>query len=131
MNENKLKQHYIRLPQELEEIFRGEHFHKALNQLRSGIVVVTFLYALFGILDAQILPEMKDKTWFIRYVIVCPIGALTFLFTFTPQFKKYSQLAMFFLVIVGGTGIIAMMTIVRSPINYFHCPSDQFMITRI
>jgi signal transduction histidine kinase len=120
MTEKDRQLHKLRFPQGLEKIFRDEHYHKSLNQLRRGIIVGAFLYALFGILDARIFPAVQAKTWFVRYAVVCPLGLLTYLFTFTSRFKKYSQIAMCFLVFAGGAGIIAMIVMVRSPINYFH-----------
>jgi signal transduction histidine kinase len=110
----------LRFPEELEHAFREDHFVKSLDQLRFGIALATLLYALFGILDALIFPQTKAQTWFVRYVVVCPACTLTFLFTYSRHFEKYMQVSVFIAVLVGGVGIIAMMAIVRSPINYFH-----------
>jgi len=110
----------LRFPGEFEEAFREDYFRKSLSQLRLGLVLGTALYALFGILDVWIFPDMRTKTWFVRYVLVCPVCLLTLLFTFSRHFKKHMQISVLAAVLVGGAGIIAMMVIVRSPINYFH-----------
>ncbi len=120
MNKTVLNSFRLRFPGELEQTFRDEYFVKSLGQLRFGIALGMILYAFFGVLDALIFPHTKIQTWFIRYVIVCPVCALTFLFTYSRHFQKYMQLAVSFAIIVCGAGIIAMMVIVKSPINYFH-----------
>jgi signal transduction histidine kinase len=120
MNETTLDAVRLRFHGELEQAFREDYFVKSLKQLRFGIALATLIYALFGMLDAVVFPHTKAQTWFIRYVIVCPICALTFLFTYSRHFRKYMQIAVVSAVLVGGGGIIAMMVIVRSPVNYFH-----------
>ncbi len=120
MDEAVLDKVHLRFPGEIEHVFREDHFVKSLNQLRFGIALGTLLYALFGVLDALIFPQTRIQTWFVRYAVVCPVCALTFLFTYSRHFKNYMQLVVSFAVIVAGAGVIAMMVIVRSPINYFH-----------
>ena len=120
MNQIKLDPLRLRFPGALEEAFREDYFRKSLIQLRLGLVLGTALYALFGILDARIFPDVVAQTWLVRYAVVCPVCLLTLLFTFSRHFKKYMQLSIMMAVLVGGAGIIAMMVIVRSPINYFH-----------
>jgi len=107
-------------PGELEEAFRDDYYDKSLNQLRIAIVLGTALYALFGILDAVIFPEVKSQTLFVRLVIVCPLCILALLFSYSRHFKHYMQATIFLAVLFAGAGIVALMVIVRSPINYFH-----------
>ena len=120
MNKQTLDPLRLRFSDEFEYTFRDDYFRNSLSQLRYGIILATIMYALFGLLDTRIFPEVVAQTWFIRYAIVCPVGVLVFFFTFSPHFKKYMQLSMFLLILIGGAGIIAMMVIVRSPVNYFH-----------
>jgi signal transduction histidine kinase len=78
------------------------------------------LYGLFGFLDHLIFPEYQNQAWFIRYAVVCPVILACLLFTYSRHFKHYMQAAVFFTILVGGAGIVALMVVVRSPINYFH-----------
>lgn len=110
----------LRFPGGLEQEFLEDYFQKSLTQLRFGIVLGGILYALFGILDAWIFPAVKEQTWFIRYAVISPACVGLLLFTYSRHFKKHMQAAIFFIVVLAGLGIIAMMVIVRSPINYFH-----------
>jgi PAS domain S-box-containing protein len=110
----------LRFPDGLEQEFREDYYRKSLNQLRLGIIIGAMLYALFGLLDVWIFPEVKSKTWFVRFVIVLPACIAVFLFSLSPRFKKYMQITVFTVVLVAGAGINAMMVIVHSPVNYFH-----------
>jgi PAS domain S-box-containing protein len=110
----------LRFPDDLEQDFREDYFRKSLNQLRFGIILGTAIYALFGILDAWITPEVKAQTWFIRYAVVVPACISVFVFSFSPYFKKYMQITMFVLVLVAGGGIVALIVAVQSPVNNVH-----------
>jgi PAS domain S-box-containing protein len=110
----------LRFPDELEQEFLEDYYEKSLFQLRLGIVVGAALYALFGLLDVWIFPEVKTKTWFIRYAVVLPVCIAVLLFSLSSHFKKYMQITVFLTVLVAGAGINAMMVIVQSPVNYFH-----------
>ncbi len=110
----------LRFPDELEREFLADYFQKSLNQLRFGIILGAMLYALFGFLDIWIFPDVRTKTWFVRYAVVLPACIAVLLFSLTRRFKKYMQITVFLLVLVAGAGINAMMVIVQSPVNYFH-----------
>ncbi len=110
----------LRFPDELEQEFLDEYYRKSLTQLRLGIIVGAALYALFGLLDVWIFPDVKTKTWFVRYAVVLPACITVLLFSLSPIFKKYMQITVFLLILVAGAGINAMMVIVQSPVNYFH-----------
>jgi two-component system, cell cycle sensor histidine kinase and response regulator CckA len=110
----------LRFPEGLEQEFQDDYFRNSLAQLRLGVVLGALLYALFGFLDTWIFPEVRHQTWFVRYALILPACIGVILFSFSPAFKKYMQVTVLLLVIAAGAGIIAMMVIVRSPVNYFH-----------
>ncbi len=110
----------MQFPDELERVYQEESFSKSLNQLRISIVVVAVIYAFFGILDGVVTPEVKREAWFIRYAIVIPTAIFVWSFSFFPQFKKYQQILLSFLVLVGGGGIVALIVITQMSGRYFH-----------
>lgn len=110
----------LRFPDELERDFREDYFKKSLNPLRFGIVLGALIYALFGILDAWITPEVKYEAWFVRYAVILPVCIAVLLFSRSPHFKKYMQPTVFLLVLTAGAGIIALISIVSSPLHYLH-----------
>lgn len=110
----------LRFSGELEDIFQEDYFRKSIKPLRIGMILASMIYALFGILDAQVFPEVRAATWFVRYAVVCPVCIAGILYAFSSRFKNHVQTAMFLLILAGGAGIIAMMVLVHSPENYFH-----------
>jgi len=94
----------------LENKFAEDYIDKTLKRLRYSVVLGFILYALFGILDSWIIPEAKHEAWIIRYVIVCPYLAFFLMFTFSPYFRKITQLSIAFTMLVSGFGLIVMIS---------------------
>ena len=120
VNKIPIDKYRLRFPDELEKDFREDYFQKSLYQLRFGIILGTTIYALFGILDAWITPEVKLHAWIVRFVVVVPACLAVLFFSYSSRFKKHMQITMFFLVLAAGGGIVALIAIVQSPVNYFH-----------
>ncbi len=102
----------------LEKEFLEDYHLKFINQVRISLFIAIIFYSLFGILDAQLMPGMRNQLWFIRYVIFCPLTALILLWSFSSNYKKYLQFSLAFVVVLAGLGIIAMIIIAPPPINY-------------
>jgi len=103
-----------------EDAFQEDYIQKSLVQIRISLALGLILYPLFGILDYLLIPNVKEKIWFIRFVIVCPYLLLLFLFTFTRSFKRISQPLLILTTLVMGFGIIAMTVIGYPPGSYFY-----------
>jgi PAS domain S-box-containing protein len=108
----------LSFPGELERSFRDYYFYASLRQVRIASALGVFFYAIFGILDAWLVPEVKHALWYIRYAIVCPTVFLVFLLSFTRHFKKYMQPAIVLAVLAGGLGIIKMILIAPYPASH-------------
>jgi hypothetical protein len=108
----------LSFPRELERAFRDYYFFASLRQVRTASLLGVFFYAIFGILDAWLVPEVKLDLWYIRYAIVCPIVFLVFLFSFSRYFKKFMQLAIAAAVLAAGLGIIKMILIAPYPASH-------------
>ncbi len=92
----------------IEKAFLSFYLHKFLWQKRIAVLAGVSLYAVFGILDTVVMPEVKDALWFIRYGVVCPLGVLFLLITFKILNENVIQVLHLFLVMIAGLGIIAM-----------------------
>jgi len=101
-----------------EKDFLADYFLKYVNQVRISLCLAILFYALFGILDVQLMPEMKDQLWLIRYAVFCPVTAFVIILTYLPSYEKYMQLSLAFVVLLAGLGIITMIIIAPPPINY-------------
>ena len=110
----------LRFPRELEEDFFNDYFQKSLMQLRFAIIFAILLYALFGIFDAWITPEIRNEAWLIRYAIALPAGFMYFIFTYSPHFKKYMQQSLFLLSFVPGLGVLVILLLSPLSGSYVH-----------
>jgi len=102
----------------LEKDFIDFYFKEKLLQIRAAIIIGTTLYALFGVLDAFLLGDLKYTFWFIRFGIVIPFSAIIFAFTYSKFFKPLNQIIIMTSNMVGGIGIIAMVVLAGPPVAY-------------
>lgn len=120
MEDASINKYSLRFPDDLEQIYEEESFHNSLKQLRINILVVTLIYAFFGILDVLITPAVQSQAWFIRYVIVVPFALVVIFFSFSPHFKRFQQITVSALTLVGGGGLIALIVLTSTSAPYFH-----------
>ncbi len=93
---------------ELEEHFIEQYTQSSLKQLRFALGVCIVLYAVFGILDYIIVPELIPRFWLIRYALVCPSILVVILLSYSSIFKQIMQPALAVLMFIAGGGIIYM-----------------------
>jgi len=102
----------------LEPEYLDEHFKNSLTQIRIALLVGCSFYAVFGLLDAALVPAQTKEFWLIRYAVVCPLALSIYVFSFFPQFKRYANASLFLLCMVAGFGIVIMTAIAAPPANY-------------
>jgi class 3 adenylate cyclase len=98
----------------METAFRRYHSRNSLVIARFGIFLTVLLYALFAVLDVYAAPLSKQALWFIRFAIVVPSLLGVLIFSFHPVFLRILQPMMFIVVLVGASGILAMIDIIES-----------------
>jgi signal transduction histidine kinase/CheY-like chemotaxis protein len=103
---------------DLENVFLEDYHRKFRKHFRYSVTFGILFYGLFGLLDAQLLPVRKTELWLIRYGIVCPSLICSLFLSFLPVFKKYMQLVLATVIVLGGLGIIAMIIIAPPPVNF-------------
>ncbi len=99
----------------LEEAFQDDYSRKSLFSIRVSIILAAFLYALFGFLDKQIVPDIVHEAWTIRYAIFCPLALLVFFLTYLEGFRNYLKLGLIVVGFTGGAGILAMIVMANPP----------------
>ena len=112
----------------LEEEFRDDYFRQSLAQLRFALIAAIVLYAIFGLFDAWVTPEIRMQAWIIRYGIVCPFGVLLVLFTYSPSFKNYMQMTLSLASLVAAVGVIAILAMAQPPGSHFRFAGLMFII---
>jgi hypothetical protein len=110
----------LRFPGDIEDAFLEDYFHKSINPIRFSLVLGMVLFALFGILDSLLIPEVKEEVWFIRFAIVCPFFILLLLFTRSHFFHQFMQPVLAVAILVTGLSIVAMTLIAYPPGNYYY-----------
>jgi signal transduction histidine kinase len=101
----------------IERRFVLEHLVRALPSIRVFLFGASLFYALFGILDARVIPEAVVIAWIIRYAIVSPLLLGIIALTYWPSFARISQPVFAAGTFVGGLGIIVMIAFAQWPGN--------------
>lgn len=102
----------------LESLFQKDYLEQSIPHIRLVLILATILYAIFGILDFLLVPGQKYLFWTIRYAVVCPALILTAIVLRFQSVQKMIQPILSGLIVISGSGIIAMILIAPPPINY-------------
>lgn len=103
-----------------ERRFAQTHLHESLPLIRLSLVLGAVIYALFGILDAQIMNPVLTELLLIRFGIVIPVLLCVAGFTYSRHFTLFAGSLLSFSFLVAGGGIIAMTIIGPSPANHWY-----------
>jgi diguanylate cyclase (GGDEF)-like protein/PAS domain S-box-containing protein len=104
----------------LETPFRRYYYRGSIIQLRIILFGGVLFYALFGILDALLMPELKYTIWLIRLIVICPVFLLAVLLLFEKHFERYMQPVLTALLLLAGGGIVCMTAVAPIPVNYYY-----------
>ncbi len=115
----------------VEREFADEYREKSVIPVRFGLLLAVFLYAIFGILDTQIIPEARRAAWLIRYGIVCPLSATALLLTFPASFRWAIPLMSVVTPLVAGAGIILMIILAAPPGRYLYYAGLMMVCTYV
>ncbi len=108
----------LSFPAYLEKIFIEDYFEKSLQQVKISVFLAIVFFALFGILDVVLVPEIKKALWGIRFGFICPGLIVILIISFFPVFKKHMQVSVSVSMIWTGFGIIAMVVIAPPPASF-------------
>ncbi len=107
----------LSFPKEFETFFKKERYKNSLRHVRVALLLSIVFFAIFGILDAWIVPEVKYQLWFVRYAVYCPFTLAVLLFSYSELFKKVMQVCVASVMGLAGLGIVAMILIVPQASN--------------
>lgn len=100
-----------------EKSFIEKYNYKHLKHMRYTIWIGLFFYAIYGSLDIMLFPNEKDHLLFIR-LLVCLSFLAFILLSYKSKILRHIQLSLFVLVIVAGSGLLVMIAIAPTPLNY-------------
>ncbi len=93
----------------IEKQYRYEYFKKSIFSFRLSFLIITVLYALFGILDMYASRQFIGVVFAIRYLIVVPTLVVVWLLSFLPFFNRFWQWLVALCYLIGGLGIAYML----------------------
>ncbi|MCB1157396.1 MAG: SpoIIE family protein phosphatase [Leptospiraceae bacterium] len=117
-----IKENSFKFSRKLETLYQKDYLNRSLKIMRIAIVLGLLLYAAFGLLDTYFAPDIRNKIWFIRYAIVCPMLILVFTLSYFSFFENYMQSILVILSLTAGFGILAMLyliTEVETGMSYY------------
>ena len=110
-----------RFPEALESAFKEYFFTNTLKHVRVALLTGLFLFALFGLVDMQLLPVDRDHMWFIRYAVVCPTIVAGLAFTYFYKLRRFMQPVIWLVMLTGSLGIVGMVYFDPTPAkNYYY-----------
>ncbi|MCU4176961.1 histidine kinase dimerization/phospho-acceptor domain-containing protein [Carboxylicivirga sp. N1Y90] len=116
----------LSFPEQIEKLFRTKYYIDSIAQVRIALLLVMFLYGMFGILDSMIFPQYAHYFFAIRFFVVIPLSIVVILLSYTKVFQKVWQFLLLVCFIVGGSGIIAMTMF--EPENYAYYAGMMLVI---
>ena len=87
-----------------ERRFEQALLHESLPLIRLSLVLGAVIYALFGILDAQIMKPVLTEVMLIRFGIVIPVLLCVAGFTYSRHFTPVAESLLSFTFLVAGGG---------------------------
>lgn len=110
----------LRFPGTMEKSFKQQYNIDSNAYIQIGIIFSLLLYSLFGVLDYLMIKNITPNYFVIRYGIVIPFSLFILGMSYFKRFVQYMQLLVSYTIIVGGTGLVAIVGISREPINHMY-----------
>lgn len=118
MHLNPFSLHFSGPVKHLEYGYQREYHKKSLTHIRIALILGCLLYAIFGVLDAILIPDKKHLIWAIRYGFICPSILLVAFITRFKIVQQRIQPILAGLILITGSGIIMMILIAPPPVSY-------------
>lgn len=107
----------------LETEYIKDHYKKSIFQVRISFFLCVFLYAFFGLLDMQIVSEVRTLMWLIRFSVIVPIGLLVLVTSYSKDFEHYRDATMSLSMILFSIGILLMTIVSPKPVDFVYYAS--------
>jgi len=107
----------------LETEFINHQYKKTIFQVRISFFLAVFLYGFFGVLDLQLLNEVRTIMWLIRFSVIVPIGLLVLVASYAKDFEKYRDATMAFSMLLFSIGILLMAIVSPKPVDFIYYAS--------
>jgi HD-GYP domain-containing protein (c-di-GMP phosphodiesterase class II) len=109
----------LKFDETIEEEFVNYSAIKDKNFIRVSLVLFSFLYAFFSIIDYFLVPDSFQLFFQMRFGIVIPLLLLTVAFSFHRKFFEWKQRIITIDLIVGGLVIVLMLLLEPLNVTYY------------
>lgn len=105
---------------EVEDRFGETNYERQIGVTRLSVAGGALVFALFGILDLYVIPEVLHAAWALRFGLVCPVlfGLVAFSYTRFVNHRNSGLLS--FVMLVPGFAVVTMTAIANSPGSYLY-----------
>lgn len=104
----------------LEAEFQRDAFARNIKRTRLTCLVAVFMYAIFYLMDREIIPELQVHCLLIRFAIVCPAILLSLFITYTKFNYRLRNITTLICGGLSSLGIIYMIAHASSPGNHIY-----------
>jgi len=104
----------------LEGDFLREYHGESPAMERAAVIAGALIIAVFGILDAFLLPTEKYFMWAVRYAVLLPGAVLVLILSTVKGFARYYAATKSAMLLVTGIGCIAMILRATPPASYLY-----------
>ncbi len=100
---------------EVEDRFGEKNYERQIGITRLSVAGGALVFALFGILDLYVIPEVLHEAWALRFGLVCPVlfGLVAFSYTRFVNHRNSGLLS--FVMLIPGFAVVTMTAIADAP----------------
>jgi len=105
---------------EVEDRFGAKNYERQIGITRLSVAGGALVFALFGILDLYVIPEVLHEAWALRFGLVCPVlfGLVAFSYTRFVNHRNSGLLS--FVMLIPGFAVVTMTAIADAPGAYLY-----------
>jgi len=81
----------VQIDKKLIDEYNLFFYNKSKFIVKATYLMSAIIYGMWGILDIWMAPLSRDILWIARYLFVCPICILLFIFSLTRIYDKYHR----------------------------------------
>jgi len=112
--------HRLKFSEPLERIFLQYYNYSILNHIRISLIAGLIIFCSFGILDALVFPEIRNKMWTIRYLIISPLLLFVLIYSYYSKTTRYLQLLYSLAIFAVGSGLTAILLITHDESQMYY-----------
>ncbi len=105
---------------ELEERYCAVNFDRQIGLTRFSIAMGAVIFAIYGLLDPYIIPDIVYEAWVIRFGIACPLLLGLVAISYIPGFSYKKQAILSLSMAIPGVSVVAMIALAEAPGSYLY-----------